>query len=696
MVVTDGMKNLVKSSETIESRWADAVSHLTALLLVITAVMLGSLATGSPSLKGVWPLFETRGGAPYLGLLWMAALASTKRLALWRRLGAMTYALALIGVLFSMVLSTLGNIERASGSMLFQLILQPAETALALGCIAVAGLLRFKVRGLRGLGLVLVILFVPMALALMSLSLLLVNIDLLLLMYPFQYAIAMSTSALILLTALPICLNAYTQFKQASEKNCLLRVRTALKVLFGLPLMFLVVGVVSNGLLVRINIENHRAAQENLVTSHAAALGIEIDQLVDRTRAASNGDFPTFRDATDARIGQSETARFAPSGWAAHASASNDIEFQVESDDASVRLLLEKGRWLMEASKPVAEDVPNGYRKAPSATLAHLFDSADHFGGSNEQTLDKKYSTSLCETHGRNHPCANEADQPVQEGSYFEADSGGLFLTVTAPVGDLGLRLMERTSVTDMIAPAARSLLGVSFLIVILSGAGAWTMVRMVNPLMSRLEESRAHLQQLLEILPVAVATVEEHGRLEAQNLAARSLLGSRGSDSAPEDGSMLKAIMTACPTVDEMRQTGNETVTCRWLDGRGDEHELEVTQAGSFLSNGSLNARVLVLNDVTRRNQAERTLHRSNEQLMAILEGAGEGICTMRLDGRILALNEVAAQMLATKSVPMNGLDGGENEAFDVEHLGGLKTVLYATFGARESSRGEMVLRSN
>ena len=162
------------------------------------------------------------------------------------------------------------------------------------------------------------------------------------------------------------------------------------------------------------------------------------------------------------------------------------------------------------------------------------------------------------------------------------------------------------------------------------------------------LRASEQHYRRLVEILPDAVGMIDLQGRLTTANRQAVKMLGYAGPGellgksafdlTPPEEHERVKADLTVTLETGVMR---NAEYTM--LRKNGSRFPVELSAAVSTDADGQSRGIVIVVRDITARQQAEARIR----ELLHTLDQAHDAIIIRGLDGRIQYFNQGAERLL-------------------------------------------------
>ena len=166
------------------------------------------------------------------------------------------------------------------------------------------------------------------------------------------------------------------------------------------------------------------------------------------------------------------------------------------------------------------------------------------------------------------------------------------------------------------------------------------------------LQASEERYRNLVSFIPLGMFLVRD-GQVRWSNKAAVRLFGAQTEQELlgqyPFDHCHLSCHFMIKQHMEELKRgLPVETMEQKIQTLDGKERDVEVTPV-SFVSDQGHSILVL-LNDISRRKQAEAALQRSEERLRALFEKAGDAIFMLQAEGefsgRILAANQAAADM--------------------------------------------------
>ena len=174
-------------------------------------------------------------------------------------------------------------------------------------------------------------------------------------------------------------------------------------------------------------------------------------------------------------------------------------------------------------------------------------------------------------------------------------------------------------------------------------------------------------LFRLLDLLPVArevvfesmneaVIVVDAQQRIMDLNLAARRLTGRTASNTV---GQPFTQVFTAWPELVERFHDVTESYS-EIVVGEGSSlRYFDVRSSPLYGRDGhfAITGRLIVLNDITKRRQAEGVLRESEERFRNIFEEAPIGMAVVGLDDMLLQVNKVFCEMLGYSEQELTAL---------------------------------------
>jgi diguanylate cyclase (GGDEF)-like protein/PAS domain S-box-containing protein len=98
---------------------------------------------------------------------------------------------------------------------------------------------------------------------------------------------------------------------------------------------------------------------------------------------------------------------------------------------------------------------------------------------------------------------------------------------------------------------------------------------------------------------------------------------------------------------------------TRAWIHVRKDGSELEVETTATRITVEGLDARLVVAEDVTERNRADRALRESKQRYQALVGDSYESICLVDAEGKIIYLSPALHRMFGYEDEELLGQDG-------------------------------------
>lgn len=171
-----------------------------------------------------------------------------------------------------------------------------------------------------------------------------------------------------------------------------------------------------------------------------------------------------------------------------------------------------------------------------------------------------------------------------------------------------------------------------------------------------RLKEQQEHVDQLRTVMMMAadgIVIVDEDGRIESFNEHACSIFGYTADEVLGKPVTMLmppelrarhsRGMKRWARKGGAARAAFRQEVTAQRKDGSRFPLDLAVSQ----VSLGPRRIFTGIIRDISQRKRAEEELRRLHMQNELILNSAGEGICGVDRQGRIIFANPAAARML-------------------------------------------------
>ncbi len=166
-----------------------------------------------------------------------------------------------------------------------------------------------------------------------------------------------------------------------------------------------------------------------------------------------------------------------------------------------------------------------------------------------------------------------------------------------------------------------------------------------------KLRESEERFRSLIENAPVGVLLADQEGNILEVNPSALRILGSPSAEATRKinilnftplieagiSAEFEKCVQTAQPLFSE------HPYVTKW--GKSIELNLRFTPLVETF--GKTMLLLVLLEDVTERKQAEKSLRESEEKYRGLMESLGSVVATVDHDGRFLYMNDVAVQRL-------------------------------------------------
>jgi PAS domain S-box-containing protein len=180
------------------------------------------------------------------------------------------------------------------------------------------------------------------------------------------------------------------------------------------------------------------------------------------------------------------------------------------------------------------------------------------------------------------------------------------------------------------------------------------------------LRESETRYRQLIESLPTAVYTCDNHGRITLYNQAAAGLWGREPDSTDLWSGSwrMYRTDGTSlahdeCPMAVAMRE-GRPVRDVEIVIERPDGTKRNVLPHPDpiFDASGAVIGSVNMLVDITERKQTEEERQKLARDRLLLLDSTGDGIYGVDLEGRCSFINKAGAKMLGYQPDELMGQD--------------------------------------
>ncbi|MFP4396073.1 MAG: PAS domain S-box protein, partial [Anaerolineales bacterium] len=192
-------------------------------------------------------------------------------------------------------------------------------------------------------------------------------------------------------------------------------------------------------------------------------------------------------------------------------------------------------------------------------------------------------------------------------------------------------------------------------------------------------EDGENLIHALLETMPAGVIVVNAEGDIMMSNPIAQQILGAAPSQNVrkktedyffvhPDGTSLAREARPLVRALEQREVVERQKLCLRRVDG---ETRTILAGAAPVTDHGErLIAAILVMLDVTEREQIRRELEAERAQLDAVIEHAPEGIVVTDAQARVLRANPVA-EAIYQRPVPY-GEDYPEHEVFDFHHPDG------------------------
>lgn len=175
------------------------------------------------------------------------------------------------------------------------------------------------------------------------------------------------------------------------------------------------------------------------------------------------------------------------------------------------------------------------------------------------------------------------------------------------------------------------------------------TMVRLQQT-NAALRASEEHYRRLVEILPDAVVLVDLGGRIRTVNARALAMLGFGKTDNLIR-ARALRFVGRDCwrSIIHGVGMLKSPDATwsaeCAAVNKDGSRFPIDVNATLLTDAKGIVSGILLVVRDLTQRNQAREALERSQRLFKAILDNISDAAWLQQADGRFLACNEAFAR---------------------------------------------------
>jgi len=171
-----------------------------------------------------------------------------------------------------------------------------------------------------------------------------------------------------------------------------------------------------------------------------------------------------------------------------------------------------------------------------------------------------------------------------------------------------------------------------------------------------RVKEQEEHVRQLRAVMMMAadgIVTADEQGRIESFNEHACSIFGYSAEEAIGRPVTILippeqreqhrRALKRWARKGDDQPATFRREVIAQRKDGSRFPLDLAVSRVNF----GPRRIFTAIMRDISQRKKAEEELRRLHVQNELILNSAGEGICGLSRQGKIIFANPAAARML-------------------------------------------------
>lgn len=177
---------------------------------------------------------------------------------------------------------------------------------------------------------------------------------------------------------------------------------------------------------------------------------------------------------------------------------------------------------------------------------------------------------------------------------------------------------------------------------------------------LKNLEESESRYKQLVENSLGLICTHDFDGLLLSVNSPAASLLGYEPDELI---GKNLREVLSTEAQrflPDYFRQLRSQASASGLMEVRGkdgSEHALEYRNVVHVNAEGGQYVLGMAI-DVTRRREAEKAVRQAERQNELILDAAGDGICGLGIDGRIIFVNPAVGRLTGWEVEELIGKD--------------------------------------
>jgi len=176
-----------------------------------------------------------------------------------------------------------------------------------------------------------------------------------------------------------------------------------------------------------------------------------------------------------------------------------------------------------------------------------------------------------------------------------------------------------------------------------------------INEREQRIKEEEEHVRQLRAVMMMAadgIVIVDEQGRIESFNEHACSIFGYSADEvigrpvtilTPPDEREQYRRLLKRWARKGDEHLTLRREIIARRKDGSRFPLDLAVSQVNI----GPRRIFTGIIRDISERKRAEEELRRLHMQNELILNSAGEGICGLDRQGKIIFANPSAARML-------------------------------------------------
>lgn len=209
------------------------------------------------------------------------------------------------------------------------------------------------------------------------------------------------------------------------------------------------------------------------------------------------------------------------------------------------------------------------------------------------------------------------------------------------------------------------------------------------------LKESNARLQYIIDNTSDLITQMDTEGNFTFCNQAAEQITGYTTKELlnmslwdlvAPEH------VEQARYRIDNRRNSRplEQPFVMNIISKNGQRVTLEISTTAVMLSEGTLGAIQSIARDITKRIQTEEALRESEEKYRALVENAGEAICTLTAEGIYTFVNSTGASRLGIKPEDIIGKSMYDFFPKEVAHsqIAAVQSVIFAGQGVVSDSQ--------